>query len=142
MILSDRGIEKAIKDGDILVVRRPDSSQYDSSSLNLRVGDDFRQWVADPRVEGSKHVIDLDSINLADLIAYTEPLPVTNGLVTIEPGAFVLVRTLEHVTLPVRSKLAARVEGKSKQARLGLTAHITAPKIGRASCRERVYVLV
>jgi dCTP deaminase len=31
--------------------------------------------------------------------------------------------------LPTASKLAARVEGRSKQARLGLTAHITAPTI-------------
>jgi dCTP deaminase len=39
------------------------------------------------------------------------------------------VRTLEHLTLPARSNLAARVEGRSKQARLGMTAHITAPTI-------------
>jgi dCTP deaminase len=41
----------------------------------------------------------------------------------------VLVRTLEHIDLPLRGKLAARVEGRSKQARLGMTAHITAPTI-------------
>jgi len=29
----------------------------------------------------------------------------------------------------LKSKLAGRVEGRSKQARLGLTAHITAPII-------------
>jgi hypothetical protein len=33
------------------------------------------------------------------------------------------------ITFPLKSKLAGRVEGRSKQARLGLTAHITAPII-------------
>jgi dCTP deaminase len=51
------------------------------------------------------------------------------GLIVIAPGAFVLVRTLEYVHLPLKSKLAARVEGRSKQARLGMTAHLTAPTI-------------
>jgi hypothetical protein len=32
----------------------------------------------------------------------------------------------EHLTFPLKSKLAGRVEGRSKQARPGLTAHITA----------------
>ncbi len=44
------------------------------------------------------------------------------GIVVISPVAFVLVRTLEHVSLSLESKLAARVEGGSKLARLGLTA--------------------
>jgi hypothetical protein len=53
-----------------------------------------------------------------------------------------LVRTLEHVRLPLESKLAARVEGRSKQARLGMTAHITAPtremKESRDHSRPRI----
>jgi dCTP deaminase len=56
-------------------------------------------------------------------------LPDSNGIVSINPGEFVLVPTLEYVRLPTASKLAARVEGRSKQARLGMTAHITAPTI-------------
>jgi deoxycytidine triphosphate deaminase len=43
MILSDQGIERAIKNGDIGIEPPPDPSQYDSSSLNLRVGEDFRR---------------------------------------------------------------------------------------------------
>jgi len=35
----------------------------------------------------------------------------------------------EHLSFPLNSKLAGRVEGRSKQARLGWTAHITAPII-------------
>jgi dCTP deaminase len=98
--------------------------------VNLRVGDDFRVWKPALKVKGSSHSIDVDDIDLAELIDLTDPLPMNaEGLIVIMPGAFVLVRTLEYVQLPLKSKLAARVEGRSKQARLGMTAHITAPTI-------------
>jgi dCTP deaminase len=129
MILCDHEIELAIKQRRIII--RPDvhPSQFDSSSLNLRVGDDFRIWKESLRARGTAHSIELDSIDLADIIDLTDPLEPVKGIVTIPPDFFVLVRTLEHITLPLAGKLAARVEGRSKQARLGMTAHITAPTI-------------
>ncbi len=130
MIYCDRHIEKAIQSGRLYVEPIPDASQYDSSTLNLRVGDDFRIWKPALKTKATKHTIDLDNIELEDLIDFTDPLPPNqNGLVIIEPAAFVIVRTLEYIRLPLKSKLAARVEGRSKMARLGLTAHITAPTI-------------
>jgi dCTP deaminase len=129
MILSDRQIEQAIKKGRIIITPEVDPSQFDSSSLNLRVGDDFRVWKDSLRAPGTGHSIELDSINLADLFDLTDPLVPIDGTIVIRPDAFVLVRTLEHVTLPLEGRIAARVEGRSKQARLGLTAHITAPTI-------------
>jgi dCTP deaminase len=45
------------------------------------------------------------------------------------PGRFVLGWTAERIQLPHRSRLAARVEGKSSMARLGLGIHVTAPTI-------------
>jgi dCTP deaminase len=129
MILCDHQIEKYIEDGLIVVAPEPHPSQFDSSSLNLRVGDDFRVWKESLKAKGTGHSIDLDSIDLGDIIDLTDPLEVHRGAVTIPPEAFVLVRTLEHISLPITSKLAARVEGRSKQARLGMTAHITAPTI-------------
>lgn len=81
-------------------------------------------------VEGTTHTIDIDNIDLSEIIGLTDPLEVgADGSVVIPREAFVLVRTLEHITFPIKSKLAARVEGRSKLARLGLTAHITAPVI-------------
>lgn len=52
-----------------------------------------------------------------------------NGQYTIEPNKFYLSATHERVHLPIKSRLAARVEGKSSLARLGLTIHMTAPTI-------------
>jgi len=96
------------------------------------VGDDFRIWKDSLWAKSTGHSIALDSIELADIIDLTDPLePNKDGVITILPDAFVLVRTREHITLPLSSKLAARVEGRSKQARLGMTAHITADH----SCR-------
>jgi dCTP deaminase len=130
LIYCDHHIEKAIKEGRLRVDPTPDPSQYDSSALNLHVGNDFRQWKPDLKIKATTHRIDLDNIDLEDLIGFTDPLlPDNNGLVVIAPGSFVLVRTREYVDLPIKSKLAARVEGRSRMARLGLTAHITAPTI-------------
>jgi dCTP deaminase len=130
MIYCDRDIEKAIEAGRLLIDPPPEPDQFDSTSLNLRVGDDFLRWKPALRARGTAHAIDIDHIDLSEIIDLTDPLPANpEGIVVIPPQAFVLVRTLEHVTFPVRSKLAARVEGRSKQARLGLTAHITAPVI-------------
>jgi dCTP deaminase len=40
-----------------------------------------------------------------------------------------LAWTAERVSIPVNSRLAARVEGKSSLARLGIGIHITAPTV-------------
>ena len=45
------------------------------------------------------------------------------------PHIFILGRTKEVVKLPPTSRVAARVEGKSSLARLGLIVHFTAPTI-------------
>jgi dCTP deaminase len=44
-------------------------------------------------------------------------------------GDFVLGWTLEEIQLPSASRIAARVEGKSSLARLGIGIHVTAPTI-------------
>jgi len=45
----------------------------------------------------------------------------------LEPGQFVLAQTLEAVAIP--DNLAGLVEGRSSWARMGVTIHLTAPKI-------------
>jgi deoxycytidine triphosphate deaminase len=55
MILSDREIEKAIREGRLVINPEPDPSQYDSSALDLRVGDDFRRWRNALRAPGTRH---------------------------------------------------------------------------------------
>lgn len=130
MILCDHQIETSLGQGRLFIDPAPEPDQYDSSALDLRVGSDFRVWKPSLAAPGSRYHIDLDRINLLDIEDLMDPLPTgPNGVVAIPPGRLILVRTLEHVRLPLQGKLAARVEGRSKQARLGLMAHITAPTI-------------
>jgi len=55
-----------------------------------------------------------------------------NGRVVIPDDSFILAMTLERIDLPL--DLAARVEGRSSFARLGLAVHITAPTIHAGFC--------
>jgi len=45
----------------------------------------------------------------------------------LEPGAFVLAQTLQSICIP--NDLMGFVEGRSSWARVGITIHVTAPKI-------------
>jgi dCTP deaminase len=47
----------------------------------------------------------------------------------MEPGMFLLGWTVEKIQLPHTSRIAARVEGKSSLARIGIGVHVTAPTI-------------
>jgi dCTP deaminase len=67
---------------------------------------------------------------LPALIAeYLRPVERTADGFLIAPGQFYLGWTQERIQLPHRSRIAARVEGKSSLARLGLGVHVTAPTI-------------
>jgi dCTP deaminase len=53
----------------------------------------------------------------------------TSETFTLYPQCFVLAWTHEEITLPLNSRIAARVEGKSSLARFGVSVHVTAPTI-------------
>jgi dCTP deaminase len=130
MIPCDHHIDKAIREGRLVIDPLPSEDQYQSSAVDLRIGDDVRIWKKSLKARGTGHSIDIDDIELSDLLDFTDALkPNGNGIVVAPPGLFLLALTREYVYLPAKSKLAARVEGRSKMARLGMTAHITAPTI-------------
>jgi dCTP deaminase len=60
---------------------------------------------------------------------HTEILSIPAGGFDLKSGEFVLAWTVEKIKLPHRSRIAARVEGKSSLARLGIGIHVTAPTI-------------
>jgi hypothetical protein len=74
MILCDHRIEKAVRDGRIIIDPPLDSSRLESTALNLRVGDDFLVWKQDLSPKGVKSLIDLDNIDLAEISGLTNPL--------------------------------------------------------------------
>jgi len=59
----------------------------------------------------------------------TEDATIGADGIVLYPGDFVLLWTREYIELPSESRIAARVEGKSSLARLGVGVHITAPTI-------------
>ena len=53
----------------------------------------------------------------------------SDGSVILRPGDFIVALTEERVEIRESARIAARVEGKSSLARIGLGVHITAPTI-------------
>lgn len=136
MILSDDEIKDAVQNGEIIIDPLPEPDQYSASSLDLRLGDEFFSWnlekinrllsqglnnVLDPSRMAGFHILSTD---------FTEPITCdSEGCCIVNPQDFILGVTHERIELPIESKIAARVEGRSSLARVGLTAHLTAPTI-------------
>lgn len=135
MALSKKRIIEEINAGAIVVgpsaqsKARPDELGFDTVSLELHMRDDFKVWKTplpgdimsvDPSVPG---------FNLKEYgERHTEAGRLENdGSFLLKSKHFVICTSLEYIKLP--AKYFARVEGKSKLARLGITIHNTAPTI-------------
>jgi dCTP deaminase len=122
MILSDRDIKKALKDGEIKISPTPDLKvALGTVSVDLKLGHDFLVYrtTSRPYID----VQDKESFNML-----TEKVSKKTGeSFVIHPRDFVLGATLESIELP--STLAGRLEGKSSLGRLGLVIHSTAGKV-------------
>jgi dCTP deaminase len=115
MILSDRDIHTAVKDGR-LALEPFEPELVQPSSVDVRLDRRFR-------VFNNQNHTHIDPAKRQDDL--TAPVDVPDGEpFVLHPGEFVLASTLEAVTLP--ADLAARLEGKSSLGRLGLLTHSTA----------------
>ena len=136
MILSDEAIQKALAEGAIEITPIPGDTRYTSSAVDLALGAQFQGWNLDVlNVEGTAVHLDLAVQTYQKTAkAYLKSLK------TEDDGSFVfppyslkpmvlLAQTQERVHLKRDSGLAARVEGRSSLARIGLTVHLTAPTI-------------
>jgi dCTP deaminase len=132
MILCDREIRAALGRHAIAITPDPtrEPSLWFSTALDLRLGDQISFWeFAGPGAPARFSPAD-PGHDLLDLIArFTRSQVIPEAGVTLEQGSFFLGWTLEAVQLPYRSRIAARVEGKSSLARLGMGVHVTAPTI-------------
>ena len=133
MVLTDREIQIAIENGQIIVAPRPNELSFSSTSLDLTLSRFFQDW-KNPKVTGVEPVIvspGTSGYKLNEVLkefSSTNEVDGTKGYV-LEPKYFVLGWTEETIELPISSRIAARVEGKSALARLGIGIHITAPII-------------
>lgn len=112
MIFSDSGIRKAISDGRI----RMDPFRDDlvqPASIDVTLGNRFVEFRP-----GNETIDPLEGVPEEAYNRYEA------DVMMLWPQGFVLGSTVERLTLP--SDIAARVEGKSSLARLGLLVHVTA----------------
>jgi len=146
VILSDGEIRQAIRDKKILVDPPPEEQQYTTSALDLVLGDEIKELKSiqelhqeEPAGVQRPLIIDLTTIDIHTLLnKYAKPVHMeTDGSYLLPPDKFVLGITREYIDLPRKSKIAARVEGRSTLARLGLVIHLTAPTI-HADFRGRI----
>lgn len=127
MIYSDEDIKRALNGGHLVINPTPSRNMFSTSSVDLRLGNRFT--VFKPAPQGSEIAIRVDQADPEEMASrYGDEVTLDQyRYLPISPGEFVLAYTLEQITLPL--DLAARVEGKSSLARLGLSIHQTAPTV-------------
>jgi dCTP deaminase len=128
MILTDLEIQKLLEGGLISIEPNPPSEAYDSTAVNLTLDLPLRVFrtkvpgfIFDPGVLGYKAAEFIRSAT--DMVVIPE-----QGW-ELPRGELVLGWTKENIDLDFKGRVAARVEGKSSLARIGLAVHVTAPTI-------------
>lgn len=124
MILTDREIQSAINCKQICITPPPGPTAYSSTSLDLTLDCKGRVWSLTPGLSirpGAREYSYKNLIKLQDEVNI-------DGY-QLEPHKLLLAWTREEIELPSQSRIAARVEGKSSLARLGIGVHVTAPTI-------------
>ena len=126
-VLSDQEIWEALASGEIVLDPPPEPEQVSPSSIDLRLGDSFVTYPDYPSavstsIDVSKHA----TLEVINALGTTTKIGGGQSF-TIPPHKLVLAWTLERVK--VSPRLAARIEGRSSLARLGLMLHQTAPTV-------------
>lgn len=132
MILTDREIQIALESGSLVIDPAPDARAYSSTSVDLTLDASLSVFKDNP--SGVETAVDPGAANfdhekaLAALLEPAISIDLRNGYL-FEPNRLLLAWTKEYVKLEPHARMAARVEGKSSLARLGIAVHITAPTI-------------
>jgi dCTP deaminase len=132
MILSDRENKLALRRDHIGITPRPADGAFSSTAIDLTLHEEISFWTPQQGERAGPVVVypaqpEFDMRQLMRKHASTLTMP-AEGFI-LQPGAFVLGWTEELIRLPHTSRLAARVEGRSSLARLGVGVHVTAPTI-------------
>lgn len=131
MILTDREIKIAIERRLISVDPPPNESvAFSSTALDLTLDSSILIFKDKPAGMNSEIDPSLPGFDANEkLRALTVSRKIAAAGYALMPNVLLLAWTRENVTLSIETRLAARVEGKSALARLGLGVHVTAPTI-------------
>lgn len=121
MILSKIDILDYLADGRLKIDPFAGPEAVAQVSVDLRLGRKFTTFREPPAYLSAIHVDHSlwKSVDLWDHVEANE--------FRLKPGGFVLAQTLERVHIP--GDLVGLVEGRSSWARVGISIHVTAPKI-------------
>ena len=121
MVLSRPDILRYLETGKLRFTPKVSDHDIAQVSIDLRLGHKFITFK-----QGSGYIssiqVDPSLWDSADLWNHVE-----QDTFVLDPGQFVLAQTIEKVYIP--RDLVGMVEGRSSFARIGVTAHVTAPKI-------------
>lgn len=121
MVLSKPEILEYLKQGRLRLDPPISEESVKQVSIDLRLGRKFTCFKPCPKYLPAIQM-DRSLWQSADLWEHVEA-----PSYRLEPKQFVLAQTLEQVTIP--GDLVGLVEGRSSWARIGVTIHLTAPKI-------------
>ena len=128
MILSDTDLWLEIQQGGLEFEPMVNEDQIRTSAIDLRLDKVFTV-PRKPPGQGMEVIVDLGEISPEEALEFNSDVrTVPQGeKFRLRPGTFVLGYTLERVKLS--NYLAARIEGRSSFARLGVSVHQTAPTV-------------
>jgi dCTP deaminase len=132
LILTDREIRHSIESGQFDIIPRPALESYSSTTVDLTLGSVLRVFSND-HPKGLKQTIDpsepgFNAIELINKLTDRIDIDPEKGY-DLPRGILILGWTTETIDLKEHCRVAARVEGKSSLARVGLGIHVTAPII-------------
>lgn len=131
MILTDREISISLDRRLITIEPRPAEIAFTSSAVDLTL--DPLIWIVRDPAPALENVIDpraagFNAEQIMRELSAEETISARTGFL-FRPRELALAWTREYLEMRTETRLAARVEGKSSLARLGLVVHMTAPTI-------------
>ena len=128
MILTDREIRIALETDQITIDPLPDeATSYQSTAVDLTLSPIvriFKEAMSGIHFDPGSEEYDYNSV--INMVTTRKELTTPFTLI---PQVLLLAWTKETVIIPNNSRLAARVEGRSSLARIGVSVHLTAPTI-------------
>ncbi|MCY4623396.1 MAG: dCTP deaminase [Chloroflexi bacterium] len=128
MVLSDQELWMEIGTGRLSFDPSISPEQVSPSAIDLRLGNNFTVF-KEPK-EGVTTILDPTKVdNIESIISgFADETTVQDGdQFILKSKSFVLAYTKEYIRLP--NYLAARIEGRSSLARIGISIHQTAPTV-------------
>jgi len=115
----------------IVIDPNPSEEAYSSTTVDLTLDSTLSEYLVE-KSGGIEKIVDpthKEYDHEETLSQLTKSIQISSDGYVFKPKQLVLAWTHEYIELPIHSRVAARIEGKSSLARLGVGVHITAPII-------------